>query len=76
MAILSGTGVILSACYALFLVSRVCYGKASMHLKEVRDMNRVETILMISFSFLILIMGIFPNLMPISQASLRNGNTM
>ena len=63
VAIISGTGVILSACYALFLVSRVCYGKASMHLKEIRDMNRVETLLMVSFSILILVMGIFPNLM-------------
>ncbi len=63
LAAVSLTGIVLSACYALFLVSRVCYGKASMYLTELKDMNRIETVIMISFTVLILIMGIFPNLL-------------
>lgn len=58
----SGLGVILSASYALFLVSRVCYGGASKYLKWVRDINKIEGLVLLTLTFLILLMGIFPNI--------------
>lgn len=70
IAILSSLGIVLSACYALFLYNRVCFGSFSLylssphieHLSANRDLSRREFFVLLPLAFLTLILGVFPNL--------------
>ena len=62
-AILASTGMILSACYALFLMGRICFGQFSPYLKQTRDLNEYELGVAVVLIFFTLLLGIFPNLL-------------
>ena len=62
IAILGGTGIVLSACYSILLYNRISYGKYSPHLKPIKDISRIEFISLISLLIPTLILGIYPNI--------------
>ena len=62
VAILSGTGIVLSACYSIFLYNRISYGAYSPHLKPMKDISRIEFISLISLLIPTLVLGIYPNI--------------
>ena len=62
IAVLGATGIVLSACYSLFLYNRMSYGAYSPHLLPLRDLDRREFILLLTLLLPTLILGIFPNI--------------
>lgn len=65
MGILASLGMVLSACYALFLFNRVCFGAMSPYVAdspENRDMNRREFYVLAPLVFLTLFLGVYPDL--------------
>ena len=63
VAILASIGVILSAAYMLWLYKRVVFGKLDKNeLKEIKDLNFSESIVLFSLGALVLIFGFYPNL--------------
>jgi NADH-ubiquinone oxidoreductase chain 4 len=62
IAILGGTGIVLSACYSIFFYNRISYGGYSPHLKPIKDISRIEFISLISLLIPTLILGIYPNI--------------
>lgn len=62
-AILASSSMVLSACYALFLMGRICFGQFSPYLKQTRDLNEYELGVAIILIFFTLLLGIFPNLL-------------
>ena len=62
IAILGGTGIVLSACYTIYLYNRLSYGGYSPHLKPLKDISRIEFISLISLLLPTLILGIYPNI--------------
>jgi len=65
IGILASSGMVLSACYALFLYNRVCFGSMSQYLEnslENRDMNRREFFVLLPLGLLTVFLGIYPNL--------------
>ena len=58
---LGATGIVLSACYSLFLYNRLSYGNYSPHLKPLKDINRREFYLLVSLLLPTFLLGIFPN---------------
>lgn len=82
IGILASLGIVLSACYALFLFNRVCFGEFSAYLShsahytETRDLNRREWLVLLPLILLTLILGVFPNLiMDILHSSVINLTT-
>ena len=63
IAILGASGIILSACYSLFLYNRLSYGTYSPHLPILKDINRREYSLLISLLLPTIIFGIIPNVL-------------
>jgi NADH:ubiquinone oxidoreductase subunit 4 (subunit M) len=61
VAILASTGMVLSACYALFLAGRVCFGQASPHLKLIRDIDGFQFTVLFILLFLTIFLGVYPN---------------
>jgi NADH-ubiquinone oxidoreductase chain 4 len=61
IAILGASGIVLSACYSIFLYNRLSYGNFSPYLLTVKDINRREFYLLISLLIPTFILGIFPN---------------
>jgi NADH-ubiquinone oxidoreductase chain 4 len=61
IAVLSATGIILSACYSIFLFNRLSYGSYSPHLKIIKDIDRREFNLLLSLLIPTFILGILPN---------------
>lgn len=63
IAILAAIGVILGACYMLWLTKRVFFGEiTSAKVKALKDLNFIEFISLATMSSLVIIFGIFPNL--------------
>ncbi len=63
IAILAAIGVILGACYMLWLVKRVFFGEITNEsVKHLKDLNVIEFISLATMSALVIILGIFPNL--------------
>lgn len=58
---LGATGIVLSACYSIYLYNRISYGTYSPHLKPMLDINRQEFNLLIALLIPTVILGIFPN---------------
>jgi NADH-quinone oxidoreductase subunit M len=71
VAVLATTGVILSACYALWLFARVVYGKLEKHsLEAIPDLDRRELALLVPLALLVIYFGVQPNaILSMSQAS-------
>ena len=63
IAILGASGIVLSACYSLFLYNRLSYGTYSPHLPILKDINRREYSLLISLLLPTIIFGIIPNVL-------------
>lgn len=62
IAILASLGMVLSACYSLFLYNRVCFGSLSPFLFFTRDINRREFFVLVPLIFLTLFLGVYPNI--------------
>lgn len=65
IGILATSGMVLSACYGLFLYNRVIFGTMSLAIKEStsnRDITRREWYVLLPLGFLTLLFGIFPNI--------------
>ncbi len=63
VATLAAIGVILGACYMLWLYKRVWFSEISNeHIKEVSDLNRIEFVSLFLMAFLVILLGILPNL--------------
>nr|YP_010134873.1 NADH dehydrogenase subunit 4 [Xerocomus impolitus]QWM94561.1 NADH dehydrogenase subunit 4 [Xerocomus impolitus]QWM97193.1 NADH dehydrogenase subunit 4 [Xerocomus impolitus]UHB41872.1 NADH dehydrogenase subunit 4 [Xerocomus impolitus] len=60
---LGATGIVLSACYSIFLYNRISYGTYSPNMKNVivLDITRREFIILISLLTPTILLGIFPN---------------
>nr|YP_010886785.1 NADH dehydrogenase subunit 4 [Lanmaoa macrocarpa]WJH17086.1 NADH dehydrogenase subunit 4 [Lanmaoa macrocarpa] len=60
---LGATGIVLSACYSIFLYNRISYGTYSPNMKNVTvlDITRREFIILISLLIPTIILGICPN---------------
>jgi NADH-ubiquinone oxidoreductase chain 4 len=63
IASLGATGIVLSACYSLFLFNRLSYGSLSPLITEVKDLNRREYYLLISLLIPTIIFGILPDVL-------------
>nr|YP_009710558.1 NADH dehydrogenase subunit 4 [Amanita pseudoporphyria]QFZ98507.1 NADH dehydrogenase subunit 4 [Amanita pseudoporphyria] len=63
IAALGATGIVLSACYSLFLFNRLSYGKLSPLLTPVKDLNRREYYLLISLIIPTIAFGILPDVL-------------
>jgi NADH:ubiquinone oxidoreductase subunit 4 (subunit M) len=63
VAIIASISIVLSACYALYLVARICYGESSPYIELSRDLNRKEFYSLLVLTILILLIGIFPNVL-------------
>jgi NADH-ubiquinone oxidoreductase chain 4 len=61
VAVFGGTGIVLSACYSIFLYNRISYGAYSPHLKPLQDISRREFVLLITLLIPTVLLGIFPN---------------
>ena len=63
VAILASVGIILGAAYMLWLYKRVVFGKLEKsELKELKDLNLSEGIILFSLLVLVLFFGFYPNL--------------
>ncbi len=63
IAILAAIGVILGACYMLWLVKRVFFGEiTNVAVKSLKDLDFIEFISLATMAVLVIILGIFPNL--------------
>ena len=63
VAILASIGIILGAAYMLWLYKRVVFGKLEKsELKELKDLNLLEGIVLFSLVVLVLFFGFYPNL--------------
>lgn len=58
---LGGTGIVLSACYSIYLYNRLSYGVYSPYLIPVQDINRREFNLLIALLIPTIVLGILPN---------------
>jgi NADH-ubiquinone oxidoreductase chain 4 len=61
IAVLGSVGIVLSACYSIFLYNRISYGSFSPHLKPIKDINRREFMLLFTLLLPTIILGIYPN---------------
>jgi len=61
VGVLACLGMVLSACYALFLMGRICYGQISPYLKNVRDISETEFNALCILAILTLFLGLYPN---------------
>jgi len=79
IAIWASLGIVLSACYALYLYNRVCFGEYSRYLTTTNnfsDINRREFLVLLPLILGTIILGIFPNIiMDILHASVINLTT-
>lgn len=62
IASIGATGIVLSACYSIFLYNRLSYGNLSPYLPPLKDINRREFYLLISLLIPTIVFGMFPNI--------------
>lgn len=63
IACLGATGIVLSACYSLFLYNRLSYGSYSPYLPILKDINRREYSILITLLIPTIVFGIIPNVL-------------
>lgn len=62
-AILAATGVILGACYMLWLYKRVWFSEiTNHHVDDIKDLGKIEFASMAFMAFFVVLLGILPNL--------------
>ena len=62
-AILGATGIVLSACYSIYLYNRLSYGEYSPNLKPLKDITRREFVVLITLLIPTIILGVYPNIL-------------
>jgi len=62
MTLMASIGMILGAAYTLWLYNRIIFGTISNFIKKYNDLNKREFMIIIPFIFLILFMGIYPDI--------------
>jgi NADH-ubiquinone oxidoreductase chain 4 len=62
IALLGSTGIVLSACYSIFLFNRMAFGRYSKYLGSVTDVSRREYVVLMSLLVPAFVLGIFPNI--------------
>jgi NADH-ubiquinone oxidoreductase chain 4 len=60
LAVLGASGIVLSACYSIFLFNRLSFGSSSNYHESLKDIDRREFNLLISLLIPTLILGILP----------------
>ena len=63
IACLGSTGIVLSACYSIFLYNRISYGNLSPYLPPLKDLNRREYYMLFSLLIPTFVFGILPNVL-------------
>jgi NADH-ubiquinone oxidoreductase chain 4 len=63
VSVLGASGIVLSACYSIYLYNRISYGSYSPYLNPVKDINRREFNLLIALLIPTILLGIFPNVL-------------
>jgi len=62
IACLGATGIVLSACYAMYLYNRLSYGNLSPYFPPIaKDLNRREYYMLLSLLIPTVLFGILPN---------------
>ena len=61
ISFIAAFGVILSVCYVLWLYNRVCFGNNNF--RGINDLNAQDILVFLIFLLLIVILGIYPNLL-------------
>lgn len=74
VAFFAASGVILSACYALWLYRRIAFGRLEKEsLKSMLDLSRREKVLLVPLIVLIIFFGVYPQpIMNVTAASVQN----
>ena len=63
VSLLAATGVVLSACYSLWLYRRVVFGDVTNdNVRSLKDINKFEVMTLLPLLILTIILGIFPNI--------------
>ena len=63
VSFLAATGVVLSACYSLWLYRRVVFGEViNDNVKSLKDINKFEVMTLLPLLILTIVLGIFPNI--------------
>ena len=63
VAFFAATGVVLSACYSLWLYRRVFFGIITNdQIKSLKEINKAELITLLQLVFLTILFGVFPNI--------------
>lgn len=62
VGVLASTGIILSACYSIFLFNRIRFGAYSQYLPRLKDVSRREFTILFSLIAPAFLLGIFPNI--------------
>jgi len=63
VSILAATGVVLSACYSLWLYRRVVFGEMTNdNVRSLKDINKFEVMTLLPLLILTIVLGIFPNI--------------
>ena len=60
-AALGATGIVLSACYSIYMYNRISYGTFSPYLQPTKDIDRREFMLLLALLVPTVMLGIFPN---------------
>ena len=63
VSLLAATGVVLSACYSLWLYRRVVFGEVTNdNVRNLKDINKFEVMTLLPLLILTIVLGIFPNI--------------
>jgi len=63
-AILATIGVVLGACYMLWLYARVIFGElVKSNLQNISDLNKIEFGVLLTIAILVILIGIYPSLL-------------
>jgi NADH-ubiquinone oxidoreductase chain 4 len=62
ISILASTGIVLGAAYSIWLYNRIIFGTLSNYINKYNDINKREFMILIPFMFLIILMGIYPDI--------------
>jgi NADH-quinone oxidoreductase subunit M len=64
IASIASIGVVLGACYMLWLYKRVWFGEIkNPHIQKIEDINKIEFSALFFMAFLVILFGIFPNIL-------------
>lgn len=62
VGVLASTGIVLSACYSIFLFNRINFGAYSQYLGKSKDVSRREFMILFTLIRPAFVLGIFPNI--------------